>query len=105
MPEVNQEVCKERHEKMDERFDRNKERLDANDINIKKLEERQNKIETLTMQTAEILKNQNTVIESYNKRIVDLESKPAKRWDTLVTSAIQWIVTAVMAAYIIFKTK
>lgn len=41
--------------------------------------------------------------ERQGERLEALEQKPAKRWDSLVTTALQWLLTAALAALVVFK--
>lgn len=70
MEQVTSDICDTRRRVMDERFARDKERLDRQ-------EDKQDRLETLTVQMGEILKNQNKAIESHDVRITTLEHRPA----------------------------
>lgn len=90
------EVEAERQKRMDERFARDKEELKEHDEKIDKLTE-------LSTQMGEILKNQQTALANHDRRIAEIEAKPAHRWDLIVNAALQWLVVAVMAAVVYFK--
>ena len=90
---VTEEVCTERQKNAAERFSRDKERLDKVEDRQGKQEERTQKIETLTVQTAEILKN-------HDQRLDVLESKPGKLWDRLVFALIGALATGIAGAII-----
>ena len=84
MEPVMQSVCAEHKRILDERFARDKERLDGME---KKLDE----VQALSIQMGEILKKyddkldgQSRELESHEARIKTLEIKPAKLWDKLV---------------------
>ncbi len=96
MAEVSEEVCRERHRTMDERFERDKERLERQ-------EDKTDKLVELSAQMGEIIKAHNDKLDNHEHRLGDLESKPAKRWDIIVSAALQWIVVAVLAAVVILK--
>jgi anti-sigma-K factor RskA len=90
------EVDEERQRRMDERFARDKERLDRVEITNEDLKQ-------LTARMGVILENQEKQIANHEKRLADMESKPARRWDIIVNSALQWLAVAVMAAVVVFK--
>jgi len=81
----------EQHNRMtDERFGRDIER-------IKKLEESQEKVADLTLQMAEILKNQNRWLEKLEGRVSGLESRPSRWMDRIQAAAISALISALMA--------
>lgn len=86
----------ERQKRMDERFARDKEELKEHDEKIDKLTE-------LSTQMGEILKNQQTALANHDRRIAEIEAKPAKRWDIIVNTALQWVVVAILAAIVVLK--
>lgn len=86
----------ERQKRMDERFDRDKERLDKAEVTNEDLKQ-------ITARMDVIIENQQKQLTNHEKRLVEMENKPAKRWDLIVNSVLQWIVVAVLAATVIFK--
>ncbi len=44
-----------------------------------------------------------TKLDKLEIAVEELRQKPARRWETIVTTALQWIVVAVMAAIAVFK--
>lgn len=113
MEPVNQEVCGERRHTIDERFARDKERLDE-------LESQMSEIAKLSVQIGEMLKRDDERLERHDEslreqgrrigalekysleklvgRIERLESKAGKRWEKIVECAISGIVGALVAA-------
>ena len=95
-------VSKDMHEGRckieDERFARDKERLDGMQDNLEK-------VTTLTVQMGEILKQNNDKIENHDKRLTAIECKPSKMVETVKTSAIVLMVGALITAIaaLIFK--
>lgn len=84
MDPVRYSVCEEHKKVIDERFARDKERLDH-------METKLDEVQTLSIQMGEILKKyddklegQSRELESHEARIKTLEVKPAKLWDKLV---------------------
>lgn len=86
----------ERQKRMDERFARDKEELKEHDEKIDKLTE-------LSTQMGEILKNQQTALANHDRRIAEIETKPARRWDIIVNAVLQWLVVAFLGAIMYFK--
>jgi predicted nucleic acid-binding Zn-ribbon protein len=71
-----------------------------NEGRIKKLEresEALHKLATSVEVMAEQMKNINTNVSTLTKKVDDIESKPGKRWDSLVGNIIWGIVGAVLA--------
>lgn len=82
---VNKDVCAERHKAVDERNARN-------NSDIEDLDNRTSQIEKLTIRMGQILENYDTKLTDHDKRIVALEEKPAKRWDTVVNQIIILVI-------------
>lgn len=91
METVTPEVCLQHQRVMDERFARDKER-------IQKLEDNQSRIEILTVQMGEILKNQNDAIKNHTTRLEHLESRPGGLWDKVVGGIIAAVTGGLAAA-------
>ena len=71
-----------------------------NEGRIKKLEresEALHKLATSVEVMAEQMKNINTNVSTLTKKVDDIESKPGKRWDSLVSNIIWAIIGAVLA--------
>lgn len=49
------------------------------------------------------LANIRTVLEEIRADVKDLKDKPGKRWDSLVTEALKWVVLAMLGATVVFK--
>lgn len=84
MDPVRYSVCEEHKKVIDERFARDKERLDH-------METKLDEVQTLSIQMGEILKKyddklegQSRELESHEARLKTLEIKPARLWDKLV---------------------
>ena len=81
-------------------------RLNDHEHEIKSLKHRMTEQESqskalndLALSVKELAINMNIIVdnqESQNKRLADLETKPAKRWETIVTCLITTIVGAVI---------
>lgn len=65
----------------DERFRRDKERLKDHDATIKQLSE-------VSLRLGVLVEQHEQKIRSNDERIDELQQKPAKRWDLIVTTLI-----------------
>lgn len=95
---MEQSYCNGHKQVIDERFARDKERLD-------KQESRQERIETLTVQMGEILKSHNSKLDNHDDRISELEGRPGKLWDRLVGAALGAIGTGLAGALVVLILK
>ena len=91
MDPVYKEVCEQTQKVVDERFRRDKEDIREHGARI-------DKIEDLTIQMGEILKNHESRIGSHEKRIDKLESVSGGRWHKVVDYLIGGVVAALVAA-------
>ena len=91
MEPVYKEVCEQTQKVVDERFRRDKEDIRSHDARI-------DKIEDLTIQMGEILKNHDTRINNNEERIGKLESVAGGRWHKVVDYLIGGVVAALVAA-------
>lgn len=91
METITPEICLQHQRVMDERFARDKERLE-------KLEDNQDRIEILTIQMGEILKNQNETLKNHTTRLEHLESRPGGLWDKVVSGIIAAVTGGLAAA-------
>lgn len=90
------EVEEERQKRMDERFDRDKERLENLEVTSRDLKE-------ITVRMDTIIENQQKQLANHEQRLAEMESKPGRRWDVIVNAVLQWLAVAVLAAVIIIK--
>ena len=105
MEPVRYSVCEEHKKVIDERFARDKERLDH-------METKLDDVQTLSIQMGEILKKyddkiegQSRELESHEARIKTLEIKPAKLWDKLVYAALGALASGLVALIINLSIK
>ena len=101
----------------DERFRRDKERLDKQESSmeqitklitttsqlvaqherkVEKHDDSLERISALTEQTGQLVKRHDDMIRQHDERIGQLEARPAKRWDAVVLS----IITALAAVFV-----
>ena len=94
MENITKDVFDERSKTIDERFSRDKK-------DIENLENNQRKIETLSIQMAEMLKANTDRINSHETRILACEKRPNLWWDKTVVAIITAIVS--VAINLMFK--
>lgn len=98
MEQITPEVCRVHQQMLNERFGRDKERLDAMDRKHEETERRQEQIEKLSVQMGEMLKNHNDKLDDHDKRIVHLEKKPSVIWDKIILTAVTGVISALIGA-------
>lgn len=77
------EVTREEFDELKKQVGENTARLHAGDITLAKLDVR--------------LKGIEDKLEELAVGVKALQDKPAKRWDTISSSVLQWVVTALLA--------
>lgn len=80
--------------RMDETNERHEERLTNLEIGLKEVNKITASVERLVTQIENLAKE----ISKQGQRLEEIEKKPAKRWDVVITGAISAIVGALMAA-------
>ncbi|MBE6831335.1 MAG: hypothetical protein E7519_14120 [Ruminococcaceae bacterium] len=95
---VADEVCTERHKVVDERFSRDKQDIEDMKHSLEDKDERQRKIEQLTVEMGQMLKNHDRLLENHDKRLETLESKPSRILDKIQGAFIGAVVTGLVAA-------
>ena len=105
MDPVRYSVCEEHKKVIDERFARDKERLDH-------METKLDEVQMLSIQMGEILKKyddklegQSRELESHEARIKTLEVKPAKLWDKLVYALLGTLASGFAALIVNMAVK
>lgn len=81
-------------------------RARSNTRRIDKLEqsnEALNRLATSVEVLATQQKQMAETVERLDGKVSDIEAKPAKRWDNLTATVINWVVIAILAAVIVFK--
>ena len=84
---VSEQLCRERRIVEEERFRRDKERLDKMD----KLTE---KLSQCTVQNAQIIKHHEEKLIDHERRIDNIEHRPGSWWDKVITGLIAAAVAA-----------
>lgn len=90
--QFNSEVCKERHKSIDDRFDRNEDRLKSLESIFKIIQELTITISDNVNETKHLREDINRIIP----RVEALEQKPAKRYDRIVEYIIFAIIGAIL---------
>ena len=91
---VTWDVHKEFSKRMDETNERHEERLMNLEIGLKEVNKITLSVERLVSQIETLTKE----ISKQGERLEEIEKKPAKRWDVVITGALSAIVGALMAA-------
>ena len=94
------EAEQEYRQKIDERFARDKSDINSHDERLSKLDDREEKIEQLSIQMGEMLKAHDNKLTEHDKRIIALEEKPAKRWNEVVNQIITVVVAALLGGFL-----
>lgn len=88
------EVHKEFEKRVEEENDRQNHRLNSLEIGLKEVNKIAGSVERLVAQIETLTKE----ISKQGERLEEIEKKPAKRWDVVITGALSAIVGALMAA-------
>ena len=88
------EVHKEFEKRVEEENDRQNHRLNSLEVGLKEVNKIAGSVERLVAQIETLTKE----ISKQGERLEEIEKKPAKRWDVVITGAISAIVGALMAA-------
>lgn len=91
MEPVSKEAFDGRCKLDDERFARDKERIQKAEDNIEK-------ITTLTLQMGEIIKQNNTKLDDHEQRLDTLEGRPSAWLDRIIAAVVGAIITGAVAA-------
>lgn len=86
---VSEEICALRVKAFDERFTRDKERLE-------KIEELTQEISRCNIQLTEIIRIQGDTLRDHEERLHEIEQRPRQQWDTLTAAIIAASVSAVI---------
>ena len=86
-----------RDQLIDERFARDKERIEQHEKHMDEQDAERREIKELTIRMGELLDKHDEKIEKHEKRIETLEQKPSRRWDMVIDKVINAIVAACVA--------
>lgn len=82
---------------IDERFARDKERIENHEKHMDEQDAERRQIKELTIRMGELLDKHDEKIDNHEKRIEAIEQKPNKRWDVIIDKIITVIVAAFVA--------
>lgn len=93
---VMQAVCNERHKAEDERFARDKERLDG-------VEKAQQELINVSTKLTQMLEYQQEQVKDHDNRLSDIEKKPGSWLDTIkstIIASVIGIIAGLLAAHL-----
>ena len=86
-----------RDQLIDERFARDKERIEQHEKHMDEQDAERREIKELTIRMGELLDKHDEKIERHEKRIETLEQKPGRRWDMVIDKIVNAVVAACVA--------
>jgi len=93
---VTEKVCDAKMQAFSESIKRHEEGLERQT-------EKTSDIRELIVEMAEINKRHDSEIDNHGKRLAELESKPSKRWETIVEAVLRWGIVAALVALLAIK--
>lgn len=81
----------------DERFARDRERIESHERHMDEQDAERREIKELTIRMGELLDKHDEKIEKHEKRIETLEQKPGRRWDMVIDKIVNAVVAACVA--------
>lgn len=82
---------------IDERFARDKERIESHEKHMDEQDSERREIKELTIRMGELLSKHAETLGNHEKRIEAMEQKPSRRWDAVIDKAINALVAAFVA--------
>ena len=82
---------------IDERFARDKERIESLERHKDEQDTERREIKELTIRMGELLDKHDEKIGNHEKRLEAMEQKPTKRWDMVIDKVINAVVAACVA--------
>ena len=83
---------------IDERFERDKERICSHEEHMEKQDKQITDLEKLTIEMGELIKKHDERLVDHGKRLHAIEEKPAKNWTAIQTAAISAATSGIVAA-------
>lgn len=81
----------------DERFARDKERIEQHEAHMKEQDEQIRKVQDLTIEMGEMIKRHDERIADQGTRIRAIEQKPGRRWEMAIDKVVNAVVAACVA--------
>lgn len=95
---TDEQVCEQRHKTIDERCQREQRDMEKLEARQKETEDRSRRLEELNIKMGEILKNHEEKLTGHDRRIVQLESVSAARWNSVVNYLLAGASGALVSA-------
>lgn len=95
---TDEQVCEQRHKTVDERCLREQKDLEKLEARQEETEKRSQRLEELSIEMGEILKNHEEKLTNHDRRIVQLESVSAARWNSAVNYLLAGATGALVSA-------
>ena len=83
---------------IDERFARDKERIESHEKHMNEQDAERREIKELTIRMGELLDKHDEKIVNHERRIEAMEQKPASRWHAVVDKIVTVLVAAAVSA-------
>ena len=84
----------------DERFQRDKERIEEHERHMKEQDAERKELRELTIEMSEMIKRHDERISEHGTRITAMEQKPGRRWDMVIDKIIT-VFVAGFVAYVV----
>ena len=81
----------------DERFARDKERIERHEEHMKEQDAERKELRELTIEMSEMIKRHDERIADQGARIKAMEQKPGRRWDMVIDKIVNAVVAACVA--------
>lgn len=83
---------------IDERFERDKERICNHEEHMEKQDKQITDLEKLTIEMGELIKKHDERLVDHGKRLQIIEGKPAKSWTAMQTAVISAVTSGIVGA-------
>ncbi len=90
MEQVSEQICAERRKVSDERFMRDKERIEYLEVFAERLTK-------VSLQNSELIKNQAQQLSAHDSRINRIENKPDKYIDMIKTAVVAAVISGAVS--------
>lgn len=84
---------------IDERFARDKERIENHEEHMKEQDAERRDLKEATIRIVELLDKHDEKLGDHEKRLGMIEQKPGKRWDMVIDKIITLIVAAAVSYF------
>lgn len=91
------EVTREEYESNNRRID---ERIERDDVRLNKHSDNIDKLTAVSVELNALLKKHDESLDSHEARLREIEQRPAKRWDGVISVILSAIVSAAVAFFI-----